>query len=109
MSENSATEASDGQDVGAKAKEKEKEKVKFESTMQRAEAVAYFQAIVEGLKQGSIQIKQGDKSLALTPPASLGLAVKASRKGDSQKISFELEWTQTTSDLEITSTRVKRD
>src|SRR5210317_677169 len=39
--------------------EKKKTKVKFKSVMPREEAISYFEAIVAGLKRGSIQIRQG--------------------------------------------------
>ena len=101
MSEIESTETTSEQNGAPKPKNKEK--VKFESTMQRAEAVAYFQAFVDGLRQGSIHIKQGDKTLSLTPASSLELEVKASRKGKDGKIAFELEWEYPTAELEISS------
>lgn len=79
-------------------------KVKFESFMPREEAVAYFEAIVTGLKKGRIQFKQGEATLALDPPAYLDISVKASRKEGREKIFFELGWrTDETSELTISS------
>lgn len=81
-----------------------KGKVKFENAMPREEAVSYFQAILDGLKQGKLHFKQGDKTLAVTPADHLTIEVKASRKGLREKVSFELSWEHSEAQaLEITS------
>ena len=73
-------------------KKKAKGKIKFESTMQREEAVTYFRALVDGLDAGHLVFKQGEESLELDPTGPVTVEVKASLKGDRQKVSFELEW-----------------
>jgi len=81
-----------------------KGKFKFESTMRRDEAVAYFEAIVSGLKQGSLHFKQGDRSLTVNPGSVVEIQVKAARKGKEAKVAFEIEWnTENESELEISS------
>jgi amphi-Trp domain-containing protein len=82
-----------------------KGKFKFESTMRREEAVAYFEAIVSGLKQGSLHFKQGDRSLTVNPSSVVEIEVKAAKKGSDAKLSFELAWSADgDSELEISST-----
>ena len=71
---------------------KSKVKIKFASVMQRAEAVAYFSALVDGLRHGRLQFRQGMESVALEPSAQVAMEVKASRKGDKERVTFELEW-----------------
>jgi amphi-Trp domain-containing protein len=71
---------------------KSKAKLKFASVMQRAEAVAYFSALVDGLRHGRLQFRHGKESVALEPSAQVAIEVKASRKGDRERVSFELEW-----------------
>ena len=73
-------------------KRKAKGKIKFESAMQRGEAVAYFSALVEGLRRGQLQFRHGDEHLSLTPSEQVYVEVKASLKGDKEKVAFELEW-----------------
>ena len=79
-------------------------KVTFESVMPREEAISYFEAIVAGLKSGTLRIRQGEESLTLNPPAQLGVNVKAASKGEKEKISFEMTWrVPTEADLTISS------
>jgi amphi-Trp domain-containing protein len=70
----------------------EPSKVKFESQLAREEAVSYFEALVEGMKKGTIQLKQGSDSITLRPAGQVAVEVKASRKGDKEKITFEIAW-----------------
>jgi amphi-Trp domain-containing protein len=87
-----------------RADEKSKVKVSFESTLGREEAIKYFSAILDGLKERTLTFKQGDRSLTLTPAERLRLGVKAARRGREGKISFEIAWRdEDPSDLEITT------
>ena len=78
--------------VSQKSKDKDKAKIKFASVMQRGEAVAYFAALVDGLRHGRLQFRHGMESVALEPTEQVAIEVKASRKGDKERVSFELEW-----------------
>ncbi len=69
-----------------------KGKIKFESVMQRSEAAIYFSALVEGLREGQLQFRYGEENLSLSPAQQVVVEVKASRKGDKEKVAFELEW-----------------
>ena len=71
---------------------KDKAKIKFESLMQRGEAVTYFSALVDGLRHGHLQFKQRDETVELSPAEQVQVEVRASRKGDKEKVSFELSW-----------------
>jgi amphi-Trp domain-containing protein len=82
----------DGGASDTKSKNKDKAKIKFASVMQRGEAVAYFSALVDGLRHGRLQFRHGMESVALEPSDQVGIEVKASRKGDKERVSFELEW-----------------
>jgi amphi-Trp domain-containing protein len=92
----STVEDDDDDDAGAssspKSKDKDKAKIKFASVMQRGEAVAYFAALVDGLRHGRLQFRHGMESVALEPSEQVGIEVKASRKGEKERVSFELEW-----------------
>ncbi|MGD8861203.1 MAG: amphi-Trp domain-containing protein [Myxococcales bacterium] len=72
--------------------EKKSSKIKFHSDMARDEAVAYFEAIVQGLKRGALQFRRGEEHLDLSPPERLSVKVKAASKGDKEKVEFELSW-----------------
>lgn len=95
--EPTANEAKDNQHHDATS-------VRFDSSMTLDEAVSYFEAIVSGLKKGTINFKQGENTITLMPPAHLDVEVRARKKRDKEKISFELSWrTPSESDLQITS------
>jgi amphi-Trp domain-containing protein len=93
----------DDESSSRKAKDKDKAKIKFASVMQRGEAVAYFAALVDGLRHGRLQFRHGVESVALEPSDQVGIEVKASRKGEKERVSFELEWKRTPREsLEVT-------
>jgi amphi-Trp domain-containing protein len=71
---------------------KQPSKVKFESVLAREEAVSYFEALIEGLRKGTIQLRQGSDTITLKPGAKVAIEVKAARKDEKEKIAFEIEW-----------------
>lgn len=75
-----------------KDKKSDKTKIRFESNLARDEAVSYFKAIVSGLEEGKVNFRQGEESLTLHPADQVAVEVKASKKGDKAKITFELAW-----------------
>jgi amphi-Trp domain-containing protein len=85
----------DRDEEGTDPKRKTNRKIKFESVMQRSEAVAYFGALVDGLRHGSLQFRYGEEDLALNPSDQVLVEVKASKKGDKERVAFELEWRRT--------------
>jgi amphi-Trp domain-containing protein len=85
--EGNGAEASDRADEKAP-----KGKLHFESMLTRDEAAAYFEAIVKGLRKGSIHFHQSDDSLVLAPADHVGVEVKATQKSGREKLSFELVW-----------------
>jgi amphi-Trp domain-containing protein len=69
-----------------------KAKISYNNTLTREEAVAYFEAIVDGMRKGTVQFRQAEDALALSLPAHVSVEVKAARKGDKSKISFDISW-----------------
>jgi amphi-Trp domain-containing protein len=69
-----------------------KAEVKFEDTLSLAEAVSYFEAIIAGLKQGSINIRRGDQDVTLTPTPQVAVEVKAVRKKKKEGITCKIFW-----------------
>ena len=76
----------------AEAARSGKSKLHFESMLTRDEAAAYFEAIVKGLRKGSIHFHQSEDSLLLAPAEHVGVEVKASQKGGREKLVFEVMW-----------------
>jgi amphi-Trp domain-containing protein len=87
----------DSEDVKSdhKRKDKDRSKIKFAAVMQRSEAVAYFAALVDGLRHGRLQFRHGDESVALEPTEQVSIEVKATKKGDKERVAFEIEWKRT--------------
>lgn len=92
---------SDEAEADAEPEKPRKAKISFEASMQRSEAVAYFEAIVGGLKSGHLELRQAEEVLVLNPPDRIEVEVKARRKGDKGKVVFELEWSDENRPLEI--------
>ena len=109
QTENVSPGPADAQPAKEEKKKKEDKKakktgVKFESTMPLEEAISYFEAIISGMKKGTISLKQDGNTIKLSPPPHLSVEVKAASKGERERISFELQWqTAGTSDLTISS------
>jgi amphi-Trp domain-containing protein len=76
----------------AARKPKAKQRIAFASAMQRDEAVAYFEAILAGLRKGALRFQLGGESVALAPPPYLEVGVAARRKGGRHKVVFRLSW-----------------
>jgi amphi-Trp domain-containing protein len=90
--EDEADEADEDDAKSEKDGKKSKEKLSFDATMAREEAVAYFESIVAGLRSGSITFRRDERALTLEVGASLDIEVKATKKGEKQKVRFEIAW-----------------
>ncbi len=84
-----------------KDEKKDKQKIAYEATMPRAEAVAYFEALVGGLRSGHLEFRQDGRVLVLAPPDQLEIEVEAQQKGNKGKITFEIEWSSENRPLAI--------
>ena len=80
------------EEAGAETEEKKKPKISFEHEMATEEAVAYFEAVIAGLRKGAVQFRRGEQQLDLTPADTVQVKVKASSKGKKEKVEFELSW-----------------
>lgn len=76
----------------AEGEAKKASKLRFEGELERAEVAAYLEAIVRGLRSGSLQFRREETSLALSPADRVDFSVKASSKKGRESVSFELEW-----------------
>jgi amphi-Trp domain-containing protein len=87
-------------DEKKKSKDKKKSKssgvasaeIDYESRMNREEAVAYFEALVAGLKQGSVRFKQGEETVVIRPSDLVDVEIKARSSGRKEKVRFEISW-----------------
>jgi amphi-Trp domain-containing protein len=72
--------------------DQENGRIKFKNQMQREEAAVYFEALVDGLRKGSLQLQHVGDKLVLEPQGDIKVEIKASRKEEKQKVSFEMSW-----------------
>jgi len=70
----------------------EKSEVKFENSMPLEKAIATFEAILAGLRQGSFHVQHGEQDVTLKPAAKVDVEVKAVRKRKKEGISLEIYW-----------------
>jgi amphi-Trp domain-containing protein len=69
-----------------------KGRVSHSTMLSRDEAVAYFEAIVGGLRVGSVHFRQGGRRVVLHPSDHLTLTIKARDGSKKGRVSFELSW-----------------
>ena len=69
-----------------------KAKIQYRNQMHIDDAIAYFEAIVAGLKKNKVEVTKEDKSIVLEPQEQLIVEVKASTKPERSKISFKMSW-----------------
>jgi amphi-Trp domain-containing protein len=81
----------DGQSSETKDQD-EKSEVKFENSMPLEKAIATFEAILAGLRQGSFHVQHGDQDVTLKPASRVDVEVKAVHKRKKAGISLEIYW-----------------
>jgi amphi-Trp domain-containing protein len=82
--------------------------------MEVQDLITYLDDLTAGLKAGNIVVKQGDKSLNLTPPQMIEVEIKAKQKKNKDKFSMELSWptseiVETPAKLEISDQPVSQE
>jgi amphi-Trp domain-containing protein len=83
-----APASGDGADSGVTRKGR----LRFESEMDREELASYFEAIVAGLRKGSVQFRQAESEVTLSPAERIELGMKVSSKNGRERLSFDVEW-----------------
>jgi len=71
-----------------------KGRVSHSIVLSRDEAAAYVEAIVSGLRSGSIRFRQGERRVVLRPAGQLTLSIKARDGGKKEGFAFEISWRQ---------------
>lgn len=78
----------------ANEEQQRKSKLEYRNQMSLDEAVAYFEAIVDGLKNKKIEFHKDDETISLKPQEQIVVEVKASAKGERSKVSFKMSWSE---------------
>jgi len=83
---------------------RKKSKIEFDGRMPREEAVAYFEALVAGLKSGLVQFKQGKETIVVNPSETVDVDIRARTRGREESVTFELSWiAEPSSSFSVTS------
>jgi amphi-Trp domain-containing protein len=69
-----------------------KREVTFEGEVATADAIAYIQSLLSGLKKGTVCVQQGSRYLTVHPGNELALAVRVKSKSDKESFCIELSW-----------------
>lgn len=75
-----------------KKKAREKASVRYDNRMSRDEAVAYFEAILSGLKKGMIQVRQGADAVVVSPPDTLKVAMRVKARKKKEFVAIRFSW-----------------
>lgn len=87
-----ARKASKGGDARRSGADEAVGKLSFDGKMDRDEVASYLEALVAGIRKGSIHFRQRDDSLMLSPAERIVVEVTAQKKAAREKLSFEIEW-----------------
>lgn len=83
------------------------EKFVFES-MQDAESIrSYLQAVMEGLKKGSLTVAVGEQQFTMQPAELLTFTVKARKRGGAGRLSLAISWRCPEEDAQATNAALK--
>lgn len=100
-------QATDDQDSTAGATSSETSppsKLNYRGNMPIDEAVAYFEALTNGLKRGTVTLRQGSETMHIQLGSEVDLEIKATSKKRKGKLTFAISWWTTPAnvDFEIT-------
>jgi len=69
-----------------------KKKIEIEEFMTREKVADFFHRLAAGLQSGSIEIRDDEERLTVSPPDILSVEIGAKQKKDKFKISMEVSW-----------------
>lgn len=69
-----------------------KRKIEIEELMTRDKVADFLRKVAEGLQYGSIELKDEEESLTLSPPDIISMEIGAKQKKDKSKITMEVSW-----------------
>lgn len=69
-----------------------RQELKVDGAVELPHAIAYLEQLVQALKSGTAEVRQGDQSIVLGPRGVVGFSLRAVDKGKRQRLALELEW-----------------
>lgn len=69
-----------------------RQELKVDGAVELPQAIAYLEQLVQALKSGTAEVRQGDHAIVLGPRGVVGFSLRAVDKGKRQRLALELEW-----------------
>jgi amphi-Trp domain-containing protein len=69
-----------------------KKQIEVEKLMTREKVADFFRALTEGLRNGSIELRDDEDTLTISPPDIIAVEIGAKQKKDKFKLSMEVSW-----------------
>lgn len=69
-----------------------RQELKVDGAVELPHVIAYLEQLVQSLKSGAVEVRQGDESLVLGPRGVVGFSLAAVDKGKRQRLALELTW-----------------
>lgn len=70
----------------------EKKTIEIEETMTKEQAADFFRMLAYGLQSGSLELKNGEETMTLSPTDMISVEIEAKQKKDKSKFSLEMSW-----------------
>ena len=67
-------------------------KFQFDGPVDTERAIAYLEDICRGLRAGKVYVRRGDRSVELSPAATMNLELEVAEKKGEQRLSLSLAW-----------------
>lgn len=69
-----------------------RQELKVDGAAELSHVIGYLEQLVQALKSGSAEVRQGDRSIVLGPRGVVGFSLRAVDRGRRQRLALELEW-----------------
>lgn len=66
--------------------------LKVDGAVELPQAIAYLEQLVQALRSGTAEVRQGDEAIVLGPRGVVGFALRVTDRGKRQRLELELEW-----------------
>jgi amphi-Trp domain-containing protein len=83
--------------------ESESREIEFERNLSREEVADHFEAVADGLRDGSLSLTFTEETVELSPSERIEFEAEYEEDGDERELEFELEWSEREEAFEISS------
>ena len=69
-----------------------RQELKVDGAAELSHVIGYLEQLVQALKSGTAEVRQGERSVVLGPRGVVGFSLRAVDRGRRQRLALELEW-----------------